>query len=587
MLALGAARAEAATYCVGVSAAGCSARTTARAAFAAAAASAGRDTILLGRLDESGAFGDDGDPLDVIGAGADQTVLRGSGGPALQFTATGSSARLLNLRGDVRLLDESRMQSAVVAGRMTVSGGAARLESVSVAAPGPAVTVGCGGSLVARHATVDSSGDAGVALTCSSARADVRNSIVWGADSGFSVADGAAVATAWSAFPGAAAPANVPVADPGFVAANDLRLRADSPLVDVGDPAPLADAEWPDDALGDVRAVAARSAVARRDVGAYEYQPPPAARPHGNLLANPGAEQATPAGENPAPPRWTRTGPLTVVRYGTFPFPSARAGDALGAGRAFFAGGPAAEASATQIADVSLAAPEIDLGGASVALSALLGGYRADADSAVVEAAFRDPSGAALGRARLGPVTAPERAHATTLMPRALEVPVPPLTRTVAVTLRATRAGGTYDDAYFDDVALAPRIPGLPPGDLPAAPAQPARGYSGAIVVSPRVGVDRKRRAWVSLACPSATVGRCHGVVTLAAAARRRAHPLRVGAKRFGLRHGRRARVSIPLSRLTVRKLRARRRLHGRVYAATRDGQGVTRTTVAPVRVVR
>ncbi len=45
-------------------------------------------------------------------------------------------------------------------------------------------------------------------------------------------------------------------------------------------------------------------------------------------------------------------------------------------------------------------------------------------------------------------------------------------------------------------------------------------------------------------------------------------------------------RVRIPLSKRARRSLR-QRRSGGHVYAAARDGQGVTRTSVAPVRIAR
>ena len=57
------------------------------------------------------------------------------------------------------------------------------------------------------------------------------------------------------------------------------------------------------------------------------------------------------------------------------------------------------------------AAPEIDLGEGSAALSALLGGYRGSQDGAIAEAEFRDPAGRALGRLQIGPVTADDRAR--------------------------------------------------------------------------------------------------------------------------------------------------------------------------------
>ncbi|MCG4627843.1 hypothetical protein, partial [Anaerostipes hadrus] len=83
------------------------------------------------------------------------------------------------------------------------------------------------------------------------------------------------------------------------------------------------------------------------------------------------------------------------------------------------AGGPGKGNSATQVVDVRDAAPEIDLGEGAAALSALLGGYRASADGAIVEATYRGPDGDALGSLQIGPVTAADRAGATNLLPRA------------------------------------------------------------------------------------------------------------------------------------------------------------------------
>lgn len=75
---------------------------------------------------------------------------------------------------------------------------------------------------------------------------------------------------------------NIDVTDPQkvSVATGDLRPRFDSPLVDVGDPAPLGAGpsylnESPLDAAGALRVVDGRpggATVARRDIGAFEYQ---------------------------------------------------------------------------------------------------------------------------------------------------------------------------------------------------------------------------------------------------------------------------------------------------------------------------
>ena len=87
-------------------------------------------------------------------------------------------------------------------------------------------------------------------------------------------------------------------------------------------------------------------------------------------------------------------------------------------------------------------------------------------------------------------------------------------------------------------------------------------------------------RARIRIGCPSATVRRCTGVVTLT---RRRLVVL--GTRRVALHPGETQRVRIPLSRRERRSLRRPRR--GHVYTAVRDAQGLTRTITAPVRIVR
>ena len=591
------ARAEAATYCVGVQAPGCAERASAADAFSAARADAGADRILLGRLAEAGSFADaPGRPVEVIGAGSSATVLRAGGsGPTLLVADPDTTVSGLRLeareRPALQVDDGGRLRSAAVEGRIVVRGGETALESVTVAAGGPAVQSGCERSAVAlrlRHVTVTGSGPAGVATDC--AEVTLSDSIVWGFVQPFALSGDARVSSTHSNYPGAAGPGDS-AHDPGFAGPGDVRLRGDSPLVDAGRPGALEPAEPHEDALGFVRAVDGDGdGMARRDVGALEYQPPPPAAGSGNVLSNPGAEAGTPAHDDrasPAPPAWSRTGAFTFVRYGTLagtvPFPTRRAAEALGAGEAFFAGGPGGPASATQVADLGAAAPEIDLGVAVASLSALLGGYRGSRDAGFVEAQFRDPEGTILGRVRIGPVTPEERAGVTSLAYRAAEAPIPPLSRTVAVTLRTGQPAGSYDDAYFDDVALVPLAGGAPPPE-------PRRGvrlrpFAGATLLSERAPVDRRRRAWVRLACASATTGACRGVVTLTA--RLGAGLQRVGRARFALRPGRRGRVAVPLSLAARRALRGRRRLPGRLYAAVRDGQQLTRTSTSPLRIAR
>jgi hypothetical protein len=602
-----AATADAAMYCVGVRAAGCIAKDTAADAFTAARADAERDTILLGRLSEAGAFADaTGRPVRVVGLGADITRLRpGASGPTLRLSDPGSSTRMLRVDGSgtapaVQIDDGAAADSSVVEGRVRVRGGTAELSSVLVDAPAPGVEITCetGTTRVSLdHVTVRGAGEEGVSGTCATpGRAiavTVADSIVWGYARGFDVGGGSLSAT-YSDFPEAAGDANL-AADPRFTAPGDARPQPGSPVLDAGRPGDLSDSETHEDALGFVRiADGTGDGALRRDMGALELQPPPPGMVADNVLANPGAEAGTPAEDDtssPAAPQWSRSGAFTFVRYGTvvgnFPFPSRRVGEALGAGNAFFTAGPGKGDTASQVVDVSDAAPEIDLGKGSAALSALLGGYRASPDAAIVAAEFRDPAGDPLGHLQIGPVTADDRGGATNLLPRSASGAMPPLTRSVTVILRSAPAAGGYDDAYFDSLALVPRVSGGAPHRDPTARAgHRLRPFSGVAVVSRRAAVDRRRRTWVRLACATRVVRRCTGAVTVTARLPRTGEH-RVARRPFSLRRGRVKRLSIPLSRAGRRAIAARRRLRGHVYVAARDGQGLTRTSSSPARLVR
>ena len=493
-------------------------------------------------------------------------TVREATGTALAVRGEASD---VHVAGRVRLRDGSALRSSSIEGGL-VAAGRVRMHSVQLS--GLEVE---SGTLTAAHLTVFGTGAAGIRVVAG-AQANLANSVVWGFQAGAS----GAVTTTHSHLPESGV-------DPGFIAPpGDLRLRADSPLVDAGDPRPL-DADEPEsDALGAVRAMDGDGdGTAQRDVGAAERRPPPSPPTAGNLLANPGAEQGTAAEDDtasPAPPRWRRTGGFTSVRYGAVvglvAFPTLDVASLLGAGDAFFAGGPSGAATATQVVDVSGWAPEIDgRAGVTMRLSALLGGYRLSDDRAVVSAHFRAPSGRRLGGFSLDAVTAAERGNATMLMARLASAPVPRLTRSVAVTVRSGPPGGSYNDAYVDDIALVPRVPPLE--GVPPRRARGRRSFGGVAVISRRVRVARGR-ARVRIACPTASVRRCSGVVTLA---RRRFVIL--GSRRVSLRPGESQRVRIPLSRRERRGLR--RPSRGHVYTAVRDAQGLTRNATAPVRIVR
>jgi hypothetical protein len=109
---------------------------------------------------------------------------------------------------------------------------------------------------------------------------------------------------------------------------------------------------------------------------------------------------------------------------------------------------------ATQIIDVSGAATEIDAGGVQAKLSAYLGGYTSQKDAAMVDAVLLSATDAPLGTVRVGPVTPVDRQSKTTLVPRSATTAVPKGTTKIRVVLTSTRADGTYNDGYMDNISL-------------------------------------------------------------------------------------------------------------------------------------
>ncbi len=186
--------------------------------------------------------------------------------------------------------------------------------------------------------------------------------------------------------------------------------------------------------------------------------------PVGNLLVNPGAEAGVGASDSngvSAPEGWTTTTTMTAVKYGAPAFPTTADAAAIHGGVNFFAGGTNAEASsATQTVDVSAAAPEIDTGALPLTLSAFLGGFGSQADSASVTATFLSAAGPSLSAVTLPAVTPTERGGVTKLLPRVLTARVPAGTRAIGVRIDAVRTDGAYNDGYADNLSL---VLGAPP----------------------------------------------------------------------------------------------------------------------------
>ena len=187
-----------------------------------------------------------------------------------------------------------------------------------------------------------------------------------------------------------------------------------------------------------------------------------AAVPTGNLLQDPGAEldggsTDSACGANATlGAAWTGQPGFTAVRYGTGSYPDQSVSNSIGGGQNFFTGGCAPETTASQVIDVSAYTADFDAGQIQAALSADLGGYLTQEDSADVYATF-EPCGdnPALGTIAIGPVTAAERNNQTTLLPRTSLGMVPAGTCSINVVMHFLRASGTTDDGYADNLSLS------------------------------------------------------------------------------------------------------------------------------------
>jgi len=245
-----------------------------------------------------------------------------------------------------------------------------------------------------------------------------------------------------------------------------------------------ANPRWSARARGAISVAAAVALVAGSSASGR-----PAVIPAGNLLQNPGAEAGQGSDGSGGPvqiPNWTTqtisgddpsVDGFTVVAYGSPQFPDKTIAAKIGGGANFFGGGNATGlSSASQTVDVSGAATEIDAGQVAVTLSADIGGYDGQEDSGVVAATFVGSSGATISTTQIGPVTAADRKGVTTLLPRTATVGVPAGTRSIRVTMTATRQSGSWDDAYFDNIGLRlasnlPLVTGPPPA--PTGPLSP------------------------------------------------------------------------------------------------------------------
>jgi hypothetical protein len=175
-----------------------------------------------------------------------------------------------------------------------------------------------------------------------------------------------------------------------------------------------------------------------------------AAIPSGNLLANPGGEDATTG--------WDVPNGIQTVFYGTTSgYPSRAVADRFVGGCQFFSGNASGAQPLVQTASqtIKLDAPEIAGGNVTATLSAYLGGFLDQEDNARVDAAFRNAVGGTIVTLSLAPVTAADRRNQTTFVRRAATLLVPAAARSAVVTLTATRTAGDANDGYADNLSFS------------------------------------------------------------------------------------------------------------------------------------
>jgi hypothetical protein len=234
--------------------------------------------------------------------------------------------------------------------------------------------------------------------------------------------------------------------------------------------------------LNGCRSTIAALTIAGATIGALLVAGPLEAKsstlPVGNLVQNPGGEADQGANDSyttVAPQGWVTTGTFSAVRYGAPDFLTTAFAGQIGGGNNFLSGGRNAPLStATQVIDVSGATAEIDAGGVQAKLSAYLGGYTSQKDAGMVDAVFLTTTDSQLGSVRVGPVAPADRQGKTTLVMRSATAAVPKGTTKIKVVLTSTRADGTYNDGYLDNISLElGTAPPPPPPPPPPAAAKP------------------------------------------------------------------------------------------------------------------
>lgn len=126
----------------------------------------------------------------------------------------------------------------------------------------------------------------------------------------------------------------------------------------------------------------------------------------------------------------------------------------VGGGSNFFSGGHAPVSRIMQTIDLTPLAADIDAKKVEYHLSALLGGWQNNQDSAAFIARFHDSTGHVIQTITLGPVSAADRGGRTGLLPCEATGKVTPSARSVDVELLCIRFSGDANDGYADNLSL-------------------------------------------------------------------------------------------------------------------------------------
>ncbi|MDP2998207.1 MAG: hypothetical protein Q8N47_12025 [Bryobacterales bacterium] len=185
---------------------------------------------------------------------------------------------------------------------------------------------------------------------------------------------------------------------------------------------------------------------------------------------------------------WIADSKASVCRYGSSGFLSANAPGPSDRGSNFFAGGSSERSMIYQVIDVSSSAAQIDAGTLPYTLSGWLGGLAEQDDSAKLTATFQSASGEPLAYPSIGPVLAADRNRVSGLVLKSTSGIVPRNARRIVVDLTFSRASGTNNDGYADNLSLA---------FTSAAPVAPGGG--GGPAGAYRLSIDQVDTS----ACPS------------------------------------------------------------------------------------